>query len=35
VKLRVPGDHMKGSALPVTIKVGGVSNATAAAIAVE
>jgi uncharacterized protein (TIGR03437 family) len=35
VKLRVPGDHMKGSALPVTIKVGGVSNATPAAIAVE
>jgi uncharacterized protein (TIGR03437 family) len=28
LKLRVPGDHMKGDALPVTVKVGGVSSPT-------
>jgi uncharacterized protein (TIGR03437 family) len=26
LKLRVPGDHMKGDALPVTIKIGSVSS---------
>jgi uncharacterized protein (TIGR03437 family) len=28
LSLRVPGDHMKGDALPVTVKVGGVSSPT-------
>ncbi len=28
INLRVPGDHLKGSALPITIKIGGVSSPT-------
>jgi uncharacterized protein (TIGR03437 family) len=39
IDLRVPGAHIKGDALPVTIRVGGVESPTAGAavpaIAVE
>ncbi len=28
IKCRVPGNHLKGNALPVTIKIGGVSSIT-------